>query len=158
MISAIISTDLPCGIIFAGEKNMLVSEIAGELHSLGLYRERTSDIFTPELADALNAYRRANRLPESDYCDPITLRLLTGIDSGGDELLLLARWCEFAHPEATEVEKFDLCRAAIRESRKLGLTVQQYLSGRANIGELLASPSASSETVKAAVLASMLET
>lgn len=156
MFAALIYADQPCGIIFIGEKNQLAGTVADELHKLGLLRSQSGGIFTPEVRDALNSYRRANSLPESDYCDPVTLRLLTGIESGGEELLLLARYLESEYPAADEVERFDRCREALSGADRLGLGLKQYLSGKCQVGALLSSPAPSAETVKAAVLAYML--
>ena len=157
MIVSVMLADLPCGIIFEGEKNELVGVLADKLHTLGLFRDRSCEVFTPELKTALNGYRRAHSLPESDYCDPSSLRMLTGIETDGDGLLLLARLCEAELPRATEVERYDYCRGAISESRIYGLTLQQYIDGKRRVGELLNFPAASSDTVKTAVLAYIME-
>jgi hypothetical protein len=157
MIVSIIYTDLPCGIIFEGQKNEFVSVIADKLYTLGYFRDRKCEVFMPELKAALNKYRRANSLPESDYCDPISLKMLAGIDTNGDELLLLARLCEAELPCATEVERYDYCRNAISESRSFNLTLHQYINGKRSIGELLNTTPASSDTVKTAVLAYIME-
>ncbi len=114
------------GIIFQGDASPLASELAEALGELGLYRGKT-DKLTPELLDALNTYRTANRLLCLDFCDPVTLRTL-GIECGGDEILALARFGESA--SETELECYDVCAGIVAESRALGLTITEVIARR----------------------------
>lgn len=157
MIASVFLADMPCGIIFEGEKNQLVGALAEKLYTLGLFRDRHCEIFSPELKAALNSYRRANLLPETDYCDPISLRMLTGIETDGEGLILLARFCEAEFPRATEVDRYDYCRKAISDSRNLGLTLHRYINGKRRVGELLNSSPVPADAVKTAVLAYIME-
>ena len=109
-------------------------------------------IYTPEVNDALNSFRLANKLPTADYCDPVTLRLLCGVDAGGDELVLLARACEVLLPDANELERFDFCREIVESGEDIGDRIRQLT----DIGRLLDAPMPSAETVKSALLAYML--
>lgn len=141
----------PCGIIQQGERGELVRLISDRLHSLGLLRT-SGDIYTPEVNDALNSFRLANKLPTADYCDPVTLRLLCGVDAGGDELVLLARACEVLLPDANELEHFDFCRDIVESGEDIGDRIRQLT----DIGRLLDAPMPSAETVKSAMLAYIL--
>ena len=141
----------PCGIIQQGERGELVRLISDRLHSLGLLRT-SGDVYTPEVNDALNSYRLANKLPTADYCDPVTLRLLCGVDAGGDELVLLARACEVLLPDANELERFDFCREIVGA----GEDICERFGLLSDIGRLLVAPMPSAETVKSALLAYML--
>ena len=140
----------PCGIIQLGERGELVYLVASSLHSLGLLRQ-IEDIYTPAVNDALNSFRLANKLPTADYCDPVTLRLLCGVDVGG-ELVLLARACEVLLPDANELERFDFCREIVESGEDIGDRIRQLT----DIGRLLDAPMPSAETVKSALLAYML--
>lgn len=141
----------PCGIIQLGERGELVYLVASSLHSLGLLRQ-IEDIYTPAVNDALNSFRIANSLPTADYCDPVTLRLLCGVDVGGDELMLLARASEVLLRDANELERFDFCREIVESGEDIGDRIRQLT----DIGRLLDAPMPSAETVKSAILAYML--
>lgn len=141
----------PCGIIQQGERGELVRLISDRLHSLGLLRT-SGDVYTPAVNDALNSFRIANSLPTADYCDPVTLRLLCGVECGGDELMLLARAGEVLLCDANELERFDFCREIVDSGEDISDRIRQLT----DIGRLLDAPMPSAETVKSAMLAYML--
>ena len=140
------------GIILPGEKSQLAEAVAEELHRLGLYRyERDSfGIMTNDLCISLNKFRRANSLPELEYADPVTLRLLLGEDLGGDELVLLA---DRAEREPDELSKYNFCRRMIALSRETGASLTVLLLSSAEKTEL----HATADTLRCAILAVMME-
>lgn len=137
------------GIVFAGERSDFVLSVSSELKRLG-YTHKLTDILSPELLSALNEWRSDNSLPELGYIDPVSLRLLTGENVGGDGLMLLAR-CAEGLP--TEVERFGFCREAVSASRRMLVSLTQYLSGKTDLGAL---PEASENSVRCAVIAYLL--
>ena len=145
----LVQPSMQTGIVFAGERSELAYSVSSELKRLG-YARRTTDIVTPELIEALNAWRRENSLPELGYIDPVSFRLLTGTEVGGDELILLAKYAE-RFP--TDVERFEFCRESVAASRRMLVSLTQYLSGKSGLGAL---PEASESSVRCAVLAYLL--
>ncbi len=139
------------GIILENESSPLVPELCESLRGLGLIREAETSL-TEDIISALNTYRLANKLLALDFCDPTTLSTL-GIDAEGDEVILLARFGE-AKSE-TELEIYDNCTEAVRESRRLNITVTEAISRRIPIGSLYGEPS--SAAITAAVLALLNE-
>lgn len=134
------------GIIFEGDASPLISQLSERLSELGLYR-KTDDTFTPEMLEALNTYRAANRLIELDFCDPVVLRAL-GIDCAGDELVTLAGYADSVTD--TEIGCYDACCEIVAESRRLGITVTEAVLRRGTPG---AYTEMSSTAVRAAALA-----
>ena len=89
----IVQNIIQIGIIFAGERSEIALSMSQELIKLG-YRLSQSDIVSEEFLLSLNEWRRGHNLPELDFVDPVSLRLLLGADVGGDELVLLAGCAE----------------------------------------------------------------
>ena len=137
------------GIIFAGERSEIALSMSQELIKLG-YRLSQSDIVSEEFLSSLNEWRRGHSLPELDFVDPVSLRLLLGADVGGDELVLLAGCAETL---PTEVERYQLCREAISGSKAMMVSLTQYLSGRFELG---ATPDPSADSMKCAVIAKLI--
>lgn len=138
------------GIIFIGEKNQLAGRVADELHRLGLYRFEVGleGVFTLNLCKSLNAFRRSNCLPESDFADPVSLRLLLHETFSGDELLLLAGAAE---SRGSEIERFNFCERVLQKSAETGRSlVECIFMERTPIAK------ASAETAKSAVIAWLL--
>lgn len=137
------------GIIFAGERSEIALSMSQELIKLG-YRLSQSDIVSEEFLSSLNEWRRGHNLPELDFVDPVSLRLLLGADVGGDELVLLAGCAETL---PTEVERYQLCREAISGSKSMMVSLTQYLSGRFELGAI---PVPSADSMKCAVIAKLI--
>ena len=138
------------GIIFIGEKNPLAGRVADELHRLGLYRFEVGmeGVFTGNLCKSLNEFRRSNRLPELDFADPVSLRLLLHETFSGNELIYLARAAENCE---NEVERFDFCERVLRKSAASGRSIVESA-----LMERTPKSTVSADTVKCAVIAWLL--
>ena len=139
------------GIILEDENSPLVPELCEALCELGLIRE-TETALTDGIISALNTYRLANHLLPLDFCDPTTLRTL-GINSTGDEIILLARFGE--EISETELEIYDNCRKIVKESSQLNITPTEAINRRVSPGGLYGEPSPASVT--AAILSLLNE-
>ena len=137
------------GIFFAGERSELIRAASVELERLG-YSLPVSDIADEEFLSALNEWRASKRLPAYDFVDPLSLRLLTGVEVGGDELVLLASCAETL---PTLSERYRLCREAVAGTKEMMVSLTKYLAGRFNLGAL---PVPSADSVRCAVIAKLI--
>ena len=137
------------GIFFVGERSELIRAASAELEKLG-YSLPVSDIADAGFFSALDKWRASKRLPTYDFVDPLSLRLLTGIEVGGDELVLLASCAETL---PTLSERYRLCREAVAGTKEMMVILTKYLAGRFNLGSL---PIPSADSGRCAVIAKLI--
>lgn len=137
------------GIFFAGERSELIRKAAAALKELGCSLP-VRDIADKEFLSTLNEWRASKGLPAYDFVDPLSLRLLTGVDVGGDELVLLASCAETL---PTLSGRYRLCREAVAGAKEMMVSLTKYLAGRFDLGSL---PVPSADSVRCAVIAKLI--